>query len=169
MSNVVNKIRGFEGVSETSIENLIRKVKLEGKPNVYVSEEVLLPRRGTSKSAGYDIINPVNGAIIIKPNEKVLIWTNVKSYMQDNEVLIAVVRSSMGIKLDLSLANTLGVIDSDYYDNPNNEGNIGVCLRNTGNEQVVIQYGDAIGQAIFLPYLVSDNCNTEERRVSGIG
>ena len=57
----------------------------------------------------------------------------------------------------------------DYYNNPKNEGNIGICLKNTGDEDVIIKYGDAIGQVIFLPYLVSDNCNTDNDRVGGIG
>lgn len=162
-------IRGFEPVSNVKIMENVLKVQEEGKPNVYASSRVLMPLRGTKKSAGYDIFNPIPKDIIIPVGKKVLIWTNIKAYMQDIEVLVAVVRSSMGIKLDLVLANTLGIIDADYYNNPKNEGNIGICLRNTGDEGVTIKYGDAIGQVIFLPFLESDNCNTENERTDGIG
>lgn len=163
------KRRGFEAVSNAGILKLYKKVHEEGKENVFASTEVIMPKRGTKHSAGYDIFNPVRQDIVIPPNEKVLIWTNIKAYMKPKEVLMAVVRSSMGIKLSLVLANTLGIIDKDYHNNPNNEGNIGICLKNTGSEDVVIKYGDAIGQVIFLPFLISDNCNTDDKRLSGIG
>ena len=87
-----------------------------------------MPLRGTKTSAGYDFFATMD--ITIKPQEKALFWTNIKAYMQPNEVLILDVRSSVGIKLDLALANTLAIIDGDYVDNPDNEGNIGICLRN---------------------------------------
>ena len=163
------RLRRFERVSEEAILANLTRVKEEGKPNVFASDRVIMPLRGTKHSAGYDIFNPIPQDIVIPPNKKVLIWTNIKVFMQEEEVLMAVVRSSMGIKLDLTLANTLGIIDMDYYNNPKNEGNIGICLKNTGDEDVIIKYGDAIGQVIFLPYLVSDNCNTDKDRVGGIG
>ena len=163
------RLRGFEKVSEEAILANLTRVKEEGKPNVFASDRVIMPQRGTKHSAGYDIFSPIPQDIIISPNKKVLIWTNIKAYMQEREVLIAVVRSSMGIKLDLTLANTLGIIDKDYYNNPKNEGNIGICLKNTGDKDVIIKYGDAIGQVVFFPYLVSDNCNTDNDRVGGIG
>lgn len=163
------KLRGFEEVSKEAILANLTKVKEEGKPDVFASDRVIMPLRGTKHSAGYDIFNPIQQDIVIPPNKKVLIWTNIKAYMQEMEVLVAVVRSSMGIKLDLILANTLGIIDMDYHNNPKNEGNIGICIKNTGDEDVTIKYGDAIGQVIFLPYLVSDNCNTDNDRVGGIG
>lgn len=163
------KLRGFEKVSDEAVLANLTKVEEEGKAVVFASAGVIMPLRGTKHSAGYDIFNPIPHYIIIPPNQKVLIWTNIKAYMQKSEVLMAVARSSMGIKLDLVLANTLGIIDMDYYNNPKNEGNIGICIKNTGDKDVTIKYGDAIGQMIFLPYLVSDNCNTDEGRVGGIG
>lgn len=161
------KVRGFEPVSSEKIAENMRKQ--EGKPSVYVTNEAVLPKRGTAKSAGYDFCNPTNEHITIHPNEKVLIWTNVKTYMQDNEVLTLVVRSSSGIKKDLILSNTIGVIDADYYNNKGNEGNIGISLRNVGKHPVVIEPKERIAQGIFLPFLVSDNCNSDEERIEGIG
>ena len=88
----------------------------------------LLPLRGTRTSAGYDFYTPVD--LKIKPQDKLMFWTDVKAYMKEGEVLLLDVRSSIGIKQDLMLANTIPVIDSDYHNNITNDGNIGICLRN---------------------------------------
>ena len=66
----------------------------------------------------------------IKPQESVFFWTDIKAYMQHNEVLECYVRSSVGINLDVTMTNTVGIIDSDYYNNPKNNGNIGIHLKN---------------------------------------
>lgn len=165
----MNLTRGFEPVSIDKIMKNVLKVKEEGKPNVYATDRVIMPLRGTKNSAGYDFFNPIPKDIVIPAGGKVLIWTNIKAYMQESEMLVAVVRSSMGIKLDLILSNTLGIIDMDYYNNPDNEGNIGISLRNMGDGDVTIKSGDSIAQLIFIPFLVSDNCNTDNERLSGIG
>ena len=75
--------------------------------------EIKMPIRATKKSAGYDFFAPFD--IYLKPNEDIKIPTGIRSYMQDGEVLIAVPRSGLGFKYYARLANTLGVIDSDYY------------------------------------------------------
>jgi dUTP pyrophosphatase len=75
----------------------------------------------------------------------------------------------MGIKKGLSLNNGTGVIDQDYYNNPDNEGNIGVSLKNNTDETIFIERGTNIVQGIFMNYLVADNCNSEDKRVGGIG
>ena len=92
----------------------------------------------------------------VKPNEIAKIWTDVKSYMQDNECLILNVRSSMGGKF--MLANTSGWIDSDYYSNDSNDGNIGVFLKNISDKELVINKGDRIAQGAFFNFLISRNC-----------
>lgn len=167
--------RGFEPVSQTGIDKLFKKVEEEKieKPNVYATTlEPVMPLRATKISAGYDFFSPLPYDITINPGEQALIWTNVKSYMQEEEVLLLDVRSSGGIKKGLMLANTIGVIDADYYNNPGNEGNIGVCLKNISNKPVVVpgrDSNDGIAQGIFIPFLVSDNCNSDNERMDGIG
>lgn len=89
--------------------------------------EVMLPLRGTKTSAGYDFYTPID--LEIKPQDKVFFWTDVKAIMPEGEVLLLDVRSSCGTKLDLMLANTIPVIDSDYAQ-AKNGGNIGIMLRN---------------------------------------
>lgn len=146
------KIRGFEVVS-----NYHRK-KLE---------EIQLPTRGSKTSAGYDFYSPIG--IEIQPHQKVCIWTDVKAYMQEGEVLMLYVRSSIGIKRGLRLSNSTGIIDSDYYSNEGNDGNIGIALHNYTDEVVKIEKGERICQGVFIPFLVADNGNTDTERVGGIG
>lgn len=147
----LNKVRGFEFISENNI-----KVK-DGEPK--------LPTRGTSKAMAYDFYAPTD--YVVSPNEIIKIWTDVKAYMQDNEGLILNVRSSMGGKF--MLANTQGWIDADYYNNENNEGNIGIFLKNISNEIIHIRKHDRIAQGMFVPFLVADNGNTETIRKGGFG
>lgn len=91
-------------------------------------ETVLLPLRATATSAGYDFYTPID--VVIKPQQKVLIMTDVRAYMPDGEYLMLDVTSGIGVKKDCMLANTIGVVDADYYGCKSNGGNIGICLRN---------------------------------------
>ena len=144
------KIRGFEVVKD-------EKRKTEGK--------VILPTRGTSKSMAYDFYSNVD--ITIEPNKIGKIWTDVKAYMGNTECLILNVRSSMGGKF--MLANTQGWIDADYYSNPNNDGNIGIFLKNISDESITIKKGERVAQGAFFNFLVADNGNTDKERIGGFG
>ena len=125
-----------------------------------------LPTRGTKNSAGYDFYSP--NEYIVKPNEIVKIWTDIKAYMQSDEFLMLNVRSSMGGKF--MLANTIGVVDSDYYSNSNNDGNIGIFLKNISDQTQLIKQGERIAQGLFLKYLTSENDNfISEIRKGGHG
>ena len=126
------------------------------------------PIRADKGSAGYDFFS--KETTVIHPGQKHLFWTDVKSYMKKNEVLELHIRSSLGIKEDLMLANTTGIIDSSYFENTKNGGNIGICLRNLSNKKVLINSGDRIAQGIFKNYLTTINDNVrEEERTGGIG
>ena len=113
-----------------------------------------LPVRATKNSAGYDIFSPIE--VVIEPHTMQMIWTNVKAQFGKDEVLLLCVTSGMG-KKSIMIANTLGVIDSDYYGNESNDGNLGFRLYNFGNESYVINAGDKIGQGIFLKFLTVDD------------
>jgi len=126
-----------------------------------------LPERSTKKSAGNDFKTPIN--FIIRPNEIVKVITNVKSYMEYDELLEIHIRSSIGIKKNIMLANCTGLIDSDYYSNQDNDGNIIIALYNYGNEIQEFKKGDKIAQGVFKKYLIADNDNSNEERVGGIG
>ena len=104
-----------------------------------IYENIELPKRATKGSAGYDFYSPVD--VVIQPGERCLVWTDVKSYMQENEVLMLYVRSSIGVKKGVVLSNGTGIIDSSYYSNPGNDGNIGISLFNTSDKEVHILAG----------------------------
>lgn len=161
------RIRGFELLTPSEIHVCSELYSLKAKN--FVASRAFLPQRGSKKSAGYDFVNPMEHTIRIAPSKKVIIWTNIKAYMQNNEVLIESLRSSDGIKFDLVLGNTLGIIDADYYNNPTNYGNIAICIKNGGKKDFFLEPKAKVGQFIFIPFLPSDNCNTEDERTGGIG
>ena len=128
-----------------------------------------LPKRATWGSAGYDFVAPHN--IVISPGETVLVKTGVKCMLSPDVVLFIVPRSSLGIKQGLALANTIAVIDSDYYNNPNNEGHIMLALKNNGNRFITINEGERFCQGIAVPFVYDKNEAEEdfEKRTGGIG
>lgn len=134
--------------------------------NLYNNLEV--PKRSTKKSAGYDFKSPID--LVLKPGDNIKIPTGMKVRMNDDEILMLYIRSSMGFKYNIRMCNQTGIIDSDYYNNPDNEGHIFIKIENEGDKDFVINIGDKICQGIFIKYLTVDN--EEEitnERISGIG
>lgn len=155
--------RGFEIISQEQLLKDLKELKIT------VPFRTTLPKRGTSKSAGYDIFAPYN--ITLKPNEEINVPTGLKAYMQDGEVLMAFPRSGLGFKFYCRLANTVGVIDSDYYNNPKNEGHMFVKIRNEGTKIMEIKQGEGMCQMIFMPFLLvdGDSFDNGEERKGGFG
>lgn len=146
-------MRKFEVVREDAIQYGVVPTKL--------------PARATKHSAGYDIYSPIN--MVIKPKTMEMIWTNIKASFNPDEVLILCVTSGMG-KRGIMVANTIGVIDCDYYGNVSNDGNLGFRLYNFSDQPYVIEAGDKIGQGIFMKYLtVDDEEEITATRVGGYG
>ena len=126
-----------------------------------------LPERGTVGSAGYDFYLPHD--VTIEPHQATeIIWSGIKAYMQQDEVLLLDMRSSMGHK-GLRLGFTIGVIDSDYYGNPQTDGNIGFKLVNDTKEPITLKAGERIVQGIFTKFLIADNDNCVTKRTGGYG
>ena len=125
-----------------------------------------LPVRKTKNSCGYDFI--AISDYVIKSGEIVKIPTGYKAKFLDDEVLFLIIRSSMGFKYNIRMCNQVGVIDSDYYNNLDNEGHIWVCLQNEGDTDFTIKKGDAYCQGIFLKYLTCGDY-VENDRIGGIG
>ena len=128
-------------------------IKFELVKNARVEEDHI-PQRATKGSSGYDFKSAVNQ--IIEPGEIAIIPTDIKAKMPENAELLISVRSSIGRK-GIILVNAPGKIDSDYYGNPDNDGNIGFILMNVGKEPFVIKMGDRIGQGTFSNYLIVDD------------
>lgn len=152
-------MRKFKKVNKT----LVRKL-MEGT-------DYNLPVRKTAKSAGYDFecieditIEP------FKPGMKpTLVPTGVKVYMEDDEYLMLVNRSSNPKKKNLIIPNGVGIVDADYVDNPDNEGEIMFAFYNMGAEPITIEKGYALGQGIFQKFLITEDDEAVGERVGGFG
>ena len=134
-------------------------------------KNINLPKRTTKHAAGYDF--EVAESIVVpafKPGmAPTLIKTGIKAYMQDDEMLCLYNRSSNPKKKGLVLANSVGIIDKDYYGNPDNDGHIMFAFWNFKDEDIKIEKGERIGQGIFQKYLVTDDDNAEGERKGGFG
>ena len=137
----------------------------------FESAGINLPVRKTKYSAGYDIEAAEDIVIpsFKKGMKPTLVKTGVKAYMMEDEVLILANRSSNPGKKGLILANSIGVIDSDYYGNPDNDGHIMFAFFNIKDEDIEIKKGDAIGQGIFQKFLTADEDAAEGERTGGFG
>lgn len=153
---------------------------------------VSIPKRATKASAGYDFeaaedtvvpsiwkfgVLHVLHEYLFKGNQEkeqsnikpTLVPTGIKSYMEADEYLQLCNRSSNAFKRGLFLANGVGIIDSDYYNNEDNEGHIQFLFVNFGLTDQVIKKGERIGQGIFLPFLKADQDDVEKERSGGFG
>ena len=134
-------------------------------------KNINLPKRSTKYAAGYDV-EAAEDTIIpaFKPGVKpTLIPTGLKAYMQDDEMLCLYNRSSNPKKKGLVLANSVGIIDKDYYGNADNDGHIMYAMWNFKDEDIKVEKGERIGQAIFQKYLIADNDNADAERTGGFG
>lgn len=128
--------------------------------------EIQLPTRATAHSVAYDFYSPID--VTIAPKESVMIWTDVKARMFFDNALLLNVRSSMG-KHPVMIANTQGWIEADYFENPDNDGNIGFRLYNLGDAPYEIKTGDRIGQGMFVKYLITEDDQASGKRLGGFG
>mgnify|MGYP004530186835 CR=1 FL=1 len=131
-------------------------------------DDIIIPKRSTKFSAGYDFYMPYD--LTIKKDEVVLIPTGIKAMLNSDEFLGIYIRSSLGFKYNLRMCNQVGIIDSDYYDNTSNEGHIFVKLKNEGDNDIILKKYDRYVQCIIQKYYIVDNeKEVEDIRVGGIG
>ena len=137
----------------------------------FENNDINLPERKTKYSAGYDIEAAEDVVIpsFRKGMKPTLVKTGIKAYMGDNEYLMLANRSSNPKKKGLILANSVGIIDKDYYGNEDNDGHIMFAFYNIKDEDVEIKKGETVGQAVFQKYLVVDDDNAEGTRLGGFG
>ena len=149
----MKKVRGFEvakGFLDKDINLPIRKTKFSAGYDIEAAEDITIPKFVPG-------INPT------------LIPTGLKAYMEDDEVLYLYNRSSNPKKKGLILANSVGVVDKDYYGNPDNDGHIMFAFYNIKDEDITIHKGEAIGQGIFAKYLTVDYDTASGDRTGGFG
>lgn len=130
-----------------------------------------LPERKTRCSAAYDIEAAEDTVVpsFKKGMKPTLVATGLKAYMQEDEVLYLMAKSSGFPKKGIVLSNCVGVIDGDYYENESNDGHIMFSLINLKDEDLHIKKGDSIGQAMFTKYLTVDNDAATGVRKGGFG
>ena len=143
------KIRGFEKVAK------------------YADVDFPMPERKTELSAGYDFCLPEE--VTLEPGKLQLVPTGIKAYMQPGEWLGMHIRSSMAVKKRLMLVNNVGIIDADYYNNPDNEGHIMLALLNMGEKPITLPKGERVAQGIFYNYLTADGDEKVSKAVRGGG
>lgn len=128
--------------------------------------DIPLPRRATRCSAGYDFFAPYD--ITFKAGQMVTIATGVRIVMPEEYFLMIVPRSGLGFKYKLRLNNTVGIIDADYANSPN-EGHIFIRLTNESDKRLEIKKGEAFAQGILIKYCITDDDEATEIRRGGLG
>lgn len=166
----MNKIAKFEKVS---IEQFIKDFKDsfenyndEQAKEIYNS--LKLPKRATAGSAGYDFYTPIS--FTLKPGETIKIPTGIRVRIQQDWLLAIFPRSGLGFKYRLQLNNTVGIIDSDYY-NSDNEGHMFIKITNDSNEGKVVELeaGQGFAQGIFMQYGIVEDDDVTAERNGGFG
>lgn len=164
------RTRGFEickGFENSEINMPIRKTKNSVGYDIEAAEDTIIPSIWKTVFSNFQKFLKGNHEYdTIKPT---LVKTGIKAYFGEDEALFLANRSSHPGKKGLVLANSIGVIESDYYGNPDNDGHIMFAFFNVKAEDIEIKKGDCIGQAIFQKFGIVDNDNAEGARLGGFG
>ncbi len=131
-------------------------------------DDIILPKRATKGSAGYDFFAPYDFSLC--PGETIKVATGIKVKIDEGWFLGIFPRSSLGFKYRLQLDNTVGIIDSDYY-NALNEGHIFIKLTNDSHNEltVTVKKGEAFAQGIFIPFGITIDDDACSKRTGGMG
>lgn len=165
MNNVMN-YNGFEKVSFKEFKKYFDGIEENHLFKLWV--ELKLPERSTKFSAGYDFFFPYDD-YTLSENETLYIPTGIKCEMDNDKVLMCYVRSSYGFKFKARFDYTVGIIDADYYNNPENEGHIMCAITNGSVKPLTILKGSKYMQGIFTKYYVTLNDKAQGKRTGGIG
>ena len=131
-----------------------------------VYDDIRLPERATSGSAGYDFFAPTD--LTVLPNRTVTVATGIRCKIDDGWALFIYPRSSLGFKYRLTLNNTVGVIDGDYY-GADNEGHIFIKMTVCGDKSVTLKKGAAFAQGVFTEYGITEDDDAKNSRTGGLG
>lgn len=166
------RVGKFEKVSYEQFDGAMRELYSDADSSSFndlirsTYDKIQLPTRGTSGSAGYDFKSPV--PFELAPGASIKIPSGIRVKIDDGWWLAGLPRSGMGFKFKARLANTVGVIDSDYYGS-SNEGHIFIKLCNEGNKTITVDAGDGIIQGIFMPYGITYDDDAAGVRDGGFG
>ncbi|MBR5539289.1 MAG: deoxyuridine 5'-triphosphate nucleotidohydrolase [Clostridia bacterium] len=162
----MKRIAKFEKVSQERFNEGF--LDAFGKDGSALYDEIKLPRRATTGSAGYDFCTPVG--FTLAPGETIKIPTGIRVKMEDGWVLKIYPRSGLGFKYRVQLNNTVGIIDGDYY-YAENDGHIFIKITNDSNEgkTLTLGAGDAFAQGIFVEYGITVDDDADGVRKGGFG
>lgn len=151
---IIDFKKNFNNYDKSQIENIYESIKL--------------PKRATIGSAGYDFYTPVS--FTLKSQETINIPTGIRVKINEGWFLAIFPRSGLGFKYRLQLNNTVGVIDSDYF-NSDNEGHIFIKITNDSNENKTVELnsGQGFAQGIFMPFGLVEDDDTTDHRNGGFG
>ena len=178
----------FEKVNRYQfIEDYLRTQNAEGynadffrrEASIAYDKHVIIPTRASAHSAGYDFVTPFS--LSIAPGETIVVPTGIKCDMRTRSPIVVGgiscpdvflqmhIRSSIGIRHHIILSNCTGIIDADYYNNPDNEGDIHLALRNLGNDTFEAAAGERLAQGILVGFFRTDDDASNGYRSGGIG
>ena len=162
---------GMAQFSKVSFEQFARsatdKLGITPQEAIGVYESIILPKRATSGSAGYDFFTPVK--IELAPGESLSVPTGIRVRIDEGWVLMLYPRSGLGFKYGMRLANTVGVIDSDYYYS-DNEGHIIAKITNTSADKTItVEAGKGFIQGVFTPFGITVDDEADGVRNGGFG
>ena len=164
----MKKVARFEKVSYSQFEKDIKNIIDDTSKIKEIYDNIILPKRATSGSAGYDFFLPFD--LKLEKNQSIMIPTGIRCKIEDGWVLNIFPRSGLGFKYQMMLSNTVGIIDSDYY-NALNEGHIIIKIVNKSidNKIIEIEKNKGFAQGIFFEFGITYDDDTCEDRIGGFG
>ena len=162
----MERIAKFEKVSEGMFLDALEELGIPIYAGDVAYNNLELPTRATSGSAGYDFHTPL--CIHLDPGQSVIIPTGVRCRMNPGWMLMLVPKSGLGFKFRLMMDNTVGIIDSDYYFS-DNEGQMRIKMTNFGDKVIDLNENAKIAQGIFIPYGITEDDNAVGKRNGGFG
>ena len=171
LAPLIQVVGKFSKISE---EQFSKDISICSKGTSHITDEmakeayetVTVPVRATRGSAGYDFKSPISFELY--PSESIVIPTGITAEITDGWVLAIFPRSGLGFRYHARLANTVGIIDSDYHYS-DNEGHIMLKIVNEGSKKMEINAGDGIAQGIFLQFGIVSDDNVVAERNGGFG
>lgn len=165
----MQKVAKFEKVSlEQFVKDWSSEINMPRERIEQIYNELILPKRATVGSAGYDFFAPIE--FRLRPHETIKIPTGIRVQIAEGWVLQIYPRSGLGFKYRLQMNNTVGIIDSDYY-HAKNEGHIFIKMTNETNEflTLLVDKGEGFAQGIFIPFGITEDDDTTDIREGGFG
>lgn len=164
MKRIAEFLKVSEKIFIKDLSEYDKNFKTEQLEELY--KNIILPVRATKGSCGYDFFAPYSFSL--NPGESIKIFTGVRVYIQEGWFLACFPKSGLGNKFKLKLDNTVGIIDSDYF-NSDNEGHIIIKITNESDKILNINCSEAFVQGVFIPFGITESDSASGIRNGGFG